>query len=224
LDIRDVIQQTVKKYPAVIPHLRGRAREMAGIKAFGDLASINAVYHDVITESLTTYFEGNVIVTAPRNAFRQATASAFYDAFYLGWADGGGGTPDSDGIAWINSRVSQEYGFIDMLFQQIKELRQEKDFDFFSWVTARADGYTNTLREIYNAAYARASKDIMVTFGGDDGAESCPDCMKYKGQRHKLSWFVRRNAIPPFGTGLQCHPGGHCKHGLFNDMGEQVTA
>ena len=202
--------------------LHARARNVGAMKA-ASLAEINAPYHDAVTETLVTYFEGGS-VTGPRNRFRQATASAFYDAFYLGWAEGGGGTPDKDGLSWLDARISQEYGYIDMLFQQVKELRKEEDFDFFAWVTARADGYTNTVREVYNAAAMRSSRDIMVTFTGSDGGESCPDCQKYKGQRHKVSWFVRRNAIPPFGTGLECHPGGRCRHYLADDKGNQVTA
>jgi len=202
--------------------LHQRARDVGALKA-ADLSDINSVYHDVITEELITYFEGG-IVTGPRNHFRVATTEAFYDAFYRGWEDGGGGTPDADGIAWLNARLQQEYGYIDMLFQQVKELRKEPDFDYFTWVTARADGYTNTLREIYNAAYARASKDIMVTFVGDDGNESCDTCQSLKGQRHRISWFARRNYIPPYGTGLDCHPGRRCQHYLEDDKGNRVSA
>jgi len=202
--------------------LHNRARKVGAIKAGADFPVINATYHDAVTAAMVTYFEGG-IVTRPRNQFRQATAAAFYDMFYLGFADSGGGVPDTDSIAWLDARISQEYGFIDMLFQQIKDLKKEEDFDAFAWISARADGYTNTLREIYNSAFARGSKDVMVTFTGDDGAESCDDCQKYKGQRHRLSWFANRNAIPPFGTGLQCHPGGRCHHYLVKDDGTQVT-
>jgi len=199
-----------------------RARKVGVFKAQEDIGEINAAYHNAVTESLVTYFEGGT-VAGPRNKFRQSTTEAFYDAFYLGWKDGGGGVPDEDGLAWLQARISQELGFVDMLFQQAKELRKEPDFDFFSWVTARADGYIRTVKEIYNSAFVRSSKDIMVTFVGDDGAESCTDCQQYKGKRHKMSWFASRNAIPPFGTGLECHPGGRCQHYLMNDKGEAVT-
>ena len=202
--------------------LHARARNVGAIKA-ADLGGINAAYHDAVTESLTTYFEGG-IVTGPRNRFRQATTSAFYDAFYLGWAETGEGTPDTDALAWLDARIAQEFGFIDMLFNQVKELRKEKDFDFFAWVTDRADGYVRTVREIYNMAVARSSKDVMVTFSGKDGKHPCPDCQRYRGQRHRLSWFISRNAVPPFGTGLECHKGGRCHHVLVTDDGRQVTA
>lgn len=205
----------------VEPAVRLRARRLA-VKAV-DLSAVNAFYHNEITEAMITYFEGG-IVTGPRNRFRVATTEAFYDAFYAGWQAGGGGTPDQKGLDWLVARVNQEYGYIDMLFLQIKEMRKEQDQDFLAWVSDRADGYTRTLKEIYNTGYAMSSRDIMVTFAGDDGKKSCPDCKKYKGQRHRLSWFVRRNAVPPFGSGLACHKGGQCLHYLQDDSGKQVTA
>lgn len=207
------------------PDLMIQAR-LKGIKAdivAGDLSAINKKYHDAVTKSLVSYFDGGSI-NAPRNQFRQAMVEAFGSSFDLGWTDGGGSLPwDGEALSWFNARLNQEVGFIDMLFQEAKELRKDKEFDYFSWITARADGYTNTLKEIYNAARMRATKDQMVTFAGDDGARSCATCQKLQGKRHKLSWFIARNYIPPFGSGLDCAKGGHCKHGLRADNGNWVT-
>lgn len=194
------------------------------LKASGDLPSISAEYHREITAALIAYFEGGSIVSS-RNKFKRATIEAFGAAFDLGWIDGGQELPiDDNALDWFNARVEAEFGFIEMLFQEAKELRRDKDFDYLSWVSARADGYSRTLREIYNAGRVRAMDDVMVTFDGDDGAESCDTCQKLKGKRHKLSWFVSRNYVPPFGTGLDCHRGGHCQHYLMDDKGRQITA
>ena len=189
----------------------------------GDLSGINKKYHDVITGRLVDYFEGGAIGAA-RNAFKQAMINAFGGAFDLGWTDGGQDLPvDEAALAWLEARLNQEVGYIDMLFQEAKELRKDSEFDYFTWITARADGYTNTLKEIYNAARMRATTDQMVTFAGDDGVQSCDTCQKLQGQRHKLSWFIARNYIPPFGSGLDCAKGGHCKHGLMDEKGNWVT-
>lgn len=199
---------------------------LKGVKAdlvAGDLSGINKKYHDVITGRLVDYFEGGAIGAA-RNAFKQAMINAFGDAFDLGWTDGGQDLPvDEAALAWLEARLNQEVGYIDMLFQEAKELRKDSEFDYFTWITARADGYTNTLKEIYNAARMRATTDQMVTFAGDDGVQSCDTCQKLQGQRHKLSWFIARNYIPPFGSGLDCAKGGHCKHGLMDEKGNWVT-
>lgn len=197
-----------------------------GIKAgnvAGDLSSINSVYHDRITKILTDYFEGGNLRSLS-NAFKRAVIESFGSAFDQGWMDGGQELPvDDTALTWFKARVEEEFGHVEMLFQQAKELRGEEGFDFFEWVSARADGYTNTLKELYNAGRLRAMKDQMVTFDGDDGEESCPDCQRLKGSRHKISWFVKRNYVPPFGTGLECHPGGRCQHGLMDDGGNWVT-
>lgn len=199
--------------------LHAQARSAGVFKSANELPPINKAYHDAITNALLGWFEGQGNIAGVRNAFRIATNEAFYDAFYAGY----GGNPDADALEWLNARIQLEYGYIETLLQEARELRKETDFDYFTWITQRADGYTNTLREIYNAAKMRGSKDIMVTFDGDDGEESCETCQMLKGQRHRVSWFVKRNYVPPFGTGLVCHPGRRCQHGLVNDDGEWLT-
>ena len=204
-----------------------RAKAVGAVKAdlvAGDLSSINKVYHDAITSAFVDYFNGGAIAPS-RNKFRQAMLNAFGDAFDLGWTDGGQELPvnDEDALSWLEARLNQEVGYIDMLFQEAKELRKDKEFDYFAWITARADGYTNTLKEVYNNAHLRAIADEMVTFAGDDGVNSCDTCQMLQGKRHKISWFVARNYVPPFGSGLDCSKGGHCKHGLKNDKGNWVT-
>lgn len=191
----------------------------------GSLFAINdPVYHDEITRILIAYFEGGSIVSA-RNAFKRAMVEAFGAIFDRGWVDAGGVLPPSaSALAWLNARVDAEMGFIDLLFQQAKELRGEPDFDYFAWVSQRADGYTNTLTSVYNNAHVRAMKGSqMVTFDGDDGAESCDTCQHLKGQRHRLSWFIAHDYIPPYGGGLDCAKGGKCKHFLRDERGYQIT-
>jgi hypothetical protein len=149
---------------------------------------------------------------------------AFGDAFDNGYTDGGGELPiEDEAIGWLEARLNQEAGYIDMLFESAKQLRKEDDFDYFTWATQHAGNYVNTLREIYNVGNLSAQKNKMVTFTGDDGAESCPDCQKLKGKRHKISWFVARGYVPPHGQGLECHPGRRCQHFLEDGDGNRVT-
>ena len=185
---------------------------------------IQRVYRDTMTNALIGYFEGGSIVAA-RNAFKKAMVEAFGAAFDAAWMEAGGILPPSaEALAWFNARVNAELGYIDLLFQQAKELRGMEDFDYFTWITQRADGYLQTLRGIYNNGKARAMKgSLMVTFLGDDGKESCDTCQWLKGQRHRLSWFIGYDYIPPFGGGLDCAKGGRCKHYLEADDGYRVT-
>lgn len=197
---------------------------VGAFKAGGNLAAISSRYNDAIIETIIKYFTGGSLA-ASRNAFKRATTEAFGAAIDLGWTDGGNQPPiDADVLAWFNARLNAEFGYIDMLFESMKALKKEDDFDYFQYAVERAAGYVGTLREIYNYAKLSSSKNIMVTFDGDDGKESCPDCQKYKGKRHRISWFMARNAVPPYGSGLQCHKGGRCEHFLRDDNGNQVTA
>jgi hypothetical protein len=228
--ITDIVLKTVQTVPAVLPYLSDEARLFVqlhtprAMKAEGgNLGAINKEYHDAVTAALLAYLEGGS-VTGPRNSFRRAMVEAFGSAADMGWTEGGGSLPfDGEALEWFNARVEAEMGFVNMLFQQAKELRGQEDFDALAWASERADGYTNTLKEVYNNLRLRVMDNIMVTFDGDDGATPCDTCKKLKGKRHKLSWFISRGYIPPHGSGLDCSKGGHCQHGLRKDNGDWVT-
>jgi hypothetical protein len=227
-DLRNIIVDTVKTVPEILPYLSDDARlyvqiHTRAVKADGDLGEINKEYSAAIVRALTSYFEGGS-VTGPRNALKRAAVEAFGSAADLGWTDGGGELPfDGEALEWFNARVNAELGYIDLLFQQAKELRKEEDFDPQAWASERAAGYVNTLKEVYNNLRLRVMDNVMVTFDGDDGEKPCDTCKKLRGKRHKLSWFIARNYIPPHGSGLDCSKGGHCQHGLRKDNGEWVT-
>ena len=201
--------------------LHARARNVGAIKAAG-LDDINVIYHDEVTQALVTYFEGGII-TAPRNRFRQATTSAFYDAFYLGWADGGGGTPDPDGIAWLDARIAQEYTYIDALMEQVKMMRKDGDPDWFEWVTQRASGYTATLLGVYNAAKMLGLKGQLLTWNLGNTEKHCETCSQLNGQRHRASWYISRNYIPRQpGASMLCG-GYYCDCSLTDGNDNVVT-
>ena len=202
--------------------LRLRVRRLT-VKAEGDLGGISATYHDAITGALIRYFEGST-VTGPRNQFRQGVTESFYDAFYLGWSDGGGTFPISqDALDWLTTRVNEEFGHVDGLFQNAKELRKEDGFDFFSWINDRADAYSQTLRSIYNAGVMLAKRGMMLTWQLGNTKTHCPTCQKLNGQKHRGSWYVSRNYIPGLpGAAMQCG-GYNCDCKLITDKGEVVT-
>ena len=193
-------------------------------KRNGMKATSSDDYQETIRDILTEYFEEGGTVSSYKSQFKRAMVEAFGEQFDTGWQDGGQDLPaDEDALSWFNERVNQEFGFIDMLFQEAKELRKEEEFNYEQWVDLHSSNYANTLKEVYNEAKLRAMNDIMVTFDGDDGEESCETCTSLKGVRHKISWFVKRNYVPPFGIGLQCGRGGHCQHKLYDDEGNEVT-
>jgi hypothetical protein len=196
----------------------------SSIKAAGDLGAINVFYRDSIFAAIVNYFEGGSVVVA-RAEFKQATITAFSDTFDSGWLDGGGELPiDDDALDWIEARITEEFGHIESLFEDAKQLRRDKDFDFFQWATARADGYTRTLSAIYTQAMAMVKDNVMVTWHLGATEKHCKTCAKLDGQRHKIKWFISRNYIPRQpGADLECG-GYNCDCSLSDDKGNEYTA
>ena len=78
-------------------------------------------------------------------------SAAFLDMFEAGWQDGGAELPlDDEALNWLGDRKSQEKVNIDSLFQNARDIRKQKDFDYFAWSSARADGYVSALQGVYN--------------------------------------------------------------------------
>ena len=215
-----IISAVAKAVPDVLPHLSASARE--ALKA-ADLAAINATYHDAVFDALMTYFSGGS-VTAPRNAFMRATTEAFGAAFEAGWLDGGGELPfDGEALTWFNARLEQEFRFIEGLFEEVKELRKDPDFDFLSFSASKADSYTNTLAGIHNHAALVVGNNRMVTWHLGATEKHCKTCAKLDGQRHKISWFMDRNYIPHTpGAGMDCG-GYNCDCRLVDKDGNEIT-
>lgn len=205
------------------PVVRMRARHVGALKAASDLPSINSQYSNEIVQALTTYFEGGN-VTSPRNAFRRAMVDAFGAAFDLGWVDGGQEIPpDADALEWFNARVEQEFGYIEGLFANVKQLRKEEGFDFFAWITQRAEGYIKSVLGVYNAGKMFAQKNKMLTWHLGKTENHCSTCASLDGKRHRASWYVARNYIPrQAGAAMDCG-GYNCDCRLEDDKGNEVT-
>jgi hypothetical protein len=221
---RAIILEMVKVIPSVLPFLSDKTRE--ALKAGyieGGVPEINARYNKEIVAAMTTYFEGGNVL-APRNQFRQAMTEAFNSAFDTGWVDGGQELPaDADSVAWLEARLSSELAYIDDLFVQIKNLRKEDNFDFFQWVTAKADRYTSTVMSVYNAAVLLAKKNQMLTWNLGQTEKHCDTCLSLDGNSHRASWYISHDYIPRKpGAAMDCN-GYNCDCKLTDKSGEEVT-
>lgn len=193
-------------------------------KAGGDYDTVRQKYWEVVYDAVSGYLESKKPSTSYKNAMSRAVADAFIDAVETGYRDGGGELPlDEDTGDWLNARQAGELSNVNSLFVSLAMLRKEDDTDPIEEGFKRAEGYSNTLDGLYNQAVLHGMKNKMLTFAGEDGAESCDDCKRYKGKRHRASWWIARDAVPPSGLGLECHPGGRCEHYLADDSGVQVT-
>jgi len=194
--------------------------------SLGDYSAIRGEYWSIVYDSVEQYLSGDGRSTAYKGAMKRAMLEAFTDTADTGWADGfpkDKEVPPMDEIEREMITVEQnlESAHIDELFARLAELRKEGDFDAINEAYARAEGYAKTLDRVYNEFKARAAGATMLTFVGDDGAESCSDCRKYKNKRHRASWWISHNAVPP-NRDFECK-GYRCMHVLVNDRGELFT-
>jgi hypothetical protein len=218
-----VIAAVVKSFPDILPLLSPTAR--AALKASGDYTGIRAEMSGEIHDAVYDYLTGTGNVTSYRNAMALAVSQAYIAAADAGYQDGGGELPlDDDTAAWARGQLDAQLGFIDQLFESLRELRKEGDVNAAAEALGRANGYGNSLDGFYNEALLRGSKNKMLTFTRiHNTKESCPDCVRLRGQRHRASWWIQHDVVPPKGGGLQCAGGGNCGDALVDDGGNVVT-
>jgi hypothetical protein len=159
-------------------------------------------------------------------------ATAFVDAFETGWVDnqGEGATydPEPEDSDWLATRLEQELAFIDSLFVTMKAMRDDTEEpltadEINQYAEDRANGYAASLDGIYGQGKLRSRKSVMLTFVGTDGKESCPECQKYKGQRHRARWWTGHNLVPAPGNESYSCNGYNCQHYLEDPSGNRWT-
>lgn len=186
----------------------------------GEFITIRFQYMNEIRAILDEYFSSTGAVTKYQNRFIRAVATEFDRAFELGIVDGGGSLPaEGADLAWITTQTDAEVGRIPALFQQLKDLRGEGPEAWTGVPEKYADSYARTLDQVYSEGKLRGARDKMLTFGGDDGQESCRTCQRLKGKRHKASYWVKHGyqifrGNPRYECGCW-----QCEHYFYDDNG-----
>ena len=219
MDILD-IKRVIKSVPAVYPYL-GRDAQKLAAKDFQSYDALRNDYWARVYDSVETYLEASRPLTLYRNSMQNLVTDYFQEAVELGYQDGGATLPlDDDTQGLVDNAISSEIGHIQDLFVG---LRDNSIPDYASEAFARADGYAGGLDAIYNLGKISAVGNKMLTFDGDDGKESCPDCQRLKGQRHRASWWLDQDLVPrPGNDNFECK-GYNCEHYLVDDNGDQFT-
>lgn len=175
-----------------------------------------------IYDSVYDYLNGDLTIASARNKMTLAISEAYINSADIAYQDGGGTLPlDDDTASFANGELQAQLGYADSLFTTLKGLKKEGDYDANGEASDRADGYTGSMDALYNSVKTMAAGNTMLTFDGDDGKESCNDCKRYKGQRHRASWWISHNAVPP-NRNFECG-GYNCEHYLVDDDGKEFT-
>lgn len=195
-------------------------------RAAGDYGQTRLRYWQAVYSACVNYLSGGMRANVARTFFVREMMTAFVHAFETGYLDGSRNKkydPDPEDVAWLSSMSNQEAVFIRELFVQMREVKKENPprHEIEDFAADRADGYCRTLDGIYSQAKLRSNKSKMLTFTGVDGQETCKTCQKYKGQRHRASWWLRRGLVPsPGNSNFECGCW-RCQHGLYDDDGVQ---
>ena len=195
----------------------------------GDYAPTRNAYQMEVGGYINEYlYTDKARVTKYVSGVKRAIVNAFYPAFEQGLLDGGGTAPaQGDDLEWINSKVEAEFGFVEELFQRLKDLKKqvaEEGPGILSGVAnKRSEGYARALDGVYSEGKIRGAKNIMLTFGGPDGNESCKTCQKLKGKRHRASWWKNHGLTIYRGNANYDCGCWQCEHFLFDDKGNVYT-
>lgn len=86
----------------------------------------------------------------------------------------------------------------------------------------RVDEWRNSLQAIGQKGYLAAKGNPMLTFDGEDGEESCKTCRRYKGQRHRRTWWEARGLLDRPNGNYECGRFDPCQHHFYDSDGNLV--
>jgi hypothetical protein len=216
-----IVRAVVSAFPQIRPHL-----SPAALKAAGGYDGIRYLMSAAVFDAVEGYLSGGGNITTYKAAMATAVAQAYVEAADAGYEEGGGELPlDADTAAWARAQLDAQLAYVDGLFETLKDLRKEDDVDASGEAERRADGWARSLDAFYAGALMRGSENITLEFGGSDGKESCKDCQRMMGKRHKISYILAHNLMPAPGNDTFECKGYECNHYWFNPKtGERFTA
>lgn len=208
------------RYQAIKAHvLPSRA-----IKDAGDYSAIRDSLWIAVYDAVFDYLSGSGYIPQSKSPLIAALSQAYIDTADTAYVDGGGDLPlDDDTAAWARGELQAQFGFVDSLFETLKALRKEGDFDANTEAANRADGYTSALDGYYNAIKLAGAGNKMLTWNLGDTEQHCDTCLELDGGRHRASWYSSRGYFPRK-PGSQTDCGGwRCDCSLQTDEGEEFT-
>ena len=218
----EILKTILRAVPTVLPHLHEDT--IAAFKAAAGYSGIRDVMSGAVYNAVYGYLSSGGYATPARERMIAAVSKAYIETADAAYVEGGGKLPmDDDTAAWARGQLDAQIGYVEDLFDQLKEIRKEGDYDADLTAQARADGYASALDGFYNEAVLRGSSNKVVEWVLGGTEKHCKDCAKLAGQRHKIKWFIDRDYIPrKNGAAMECG-GYNCDCSLIDRDGNEVT-
>ena len=207
-------------------------KRLDAIEAAIALKSINEVlreYQDKLERYIVDTVNGNMTASEMSRAHKSLIKRLAVEVYQEGMREGGVRDPESemedeDDEAiddWISDQAQYTLDFAksceEASLLKGDERRTQRDL-----LIDRASDWSDSLRNLGQKGYLSAKGNLPLTYDGDDGEESCDECQQYKGQRHRKSWWEKRDLLSRPNTKYTCGRYKHCHHHFFNDDGDQV--
>lgn len=156
---------------------------------------------------------------ADKNEARRALVADIPAAFLRGYKDAGAEEVETSDSAWLAAQITTQLAWLDKTFADLKVVRQN-DSAKATDLRNRAEVWGVTLDGIYAEGKLRGATNVMLTYDGDDGEESCAECQRYKGKRHSAKWWVKRDLVRRNGNEhYTCGRWKNCHHHFYLDDG-----
>lgn len=194
------------------------------MKQAGDYSAIRDDLWTSIYDAIEGYLSSSSPITSYKNQMVTAVSKAYLDTVDTAYQDGGGSLPiDEDTASWARGELQAQLGYVDSLFETLKQLRKEDDLDAQIEASDTTDKWTSALDGFYNSVKLAAANNKMLTWNLGSAEKHCKTCLKLDGQRHKASWFFSRGYTPRRpGSNTDCG-GYHCDCSLTDDDGEEFS-
>jgi hypothetical protein len=148
-------------------------------------------------------------------------------AYIEGMREGGINEPDAEDQQVLDETaanwLADQREFIDSFAKDVAAAKTDKEKR--PAILARIEAWVSSLRNFGEAGKLYALGNIFLTFDGEDGKESCEDCQRLKGQRHKRNWWSDRNLLERNGNqNYECGRWDPCQHSFRDDKGAVIVS
>lgn len=167
------------------------------------LLDFEGAFEDLVSGALKGDIPRSRFAIVSRALLKKYGRSAMLD----GLKEGGIETDelDNDDMATFTVWIAENSGYLSDFADRIYKTDTKMTPD------ARAEAWgQGSLRNIYQKGVLSADANSLREWVIDPLSESCPDCVRLNGQRHRLKdWFARE--LYPGSEKLKCHIGCNCK-------------
>jgi hypothetical protein len=189
------------------------------------LKSVNEVlreYRDTLENYVVDAANGNISAAKIAREMRKDVID-FADRVYdeaLAEVEGERSKIDEIAIRdWILSQTPHIFDFADSAVA-VNKLTGDERTSARDAMLDRCDLWVDSLNTLAQNAEVNAKGDPVLVFDGDDGDESCETCDKYKGQKHKKSWWEERGLLARPNELFKCGRFNNCNHHFYYTNGE----